>query len=434
MIDVVELTQELVRVDTTNPPGNEAAAIATVHEVLDAAGIYCELVARDPDRPNLIGRIPGRDEAPPLLMQGHVDVVPTTGQRWDHDPFGGAIIDGELWGRGTLDMKGAVAMMTDALVRLAAAPRPPAGDIILCVVADEEHRGDYGARFLVEDHAHHFDGVRYCIGEFGGFPFRLGGTTFYPVQVAERLSVTYELTIRGKGGHGSLPHRGAATARLGSLLTALDRKRMPVHLVPATRLMLDGMIEHTSGATRAALRALHNPLTAEAALRLLPQRLGVMEAVFRNTVTPTVVRGGDKHNVIPAEITVVLDGRMLPGSTPEQMTAELRRIVGDDVVVEYTVDGKPGRANPDLGLLPLLRELLVEQDPEGVPVPFLLPAVTDGRWFAELGIQPYGFTPLQLPHDFRFHELVHAANERVPVRAIRSGADLLAELLVRYGE
>lgn len=432
MFEPVPALQQLIRIDTTNPPGNESAAIHLIRDLLDAAGVDATIYAKDPERPNLVARLPGTGAAPPLLMQGHVDVVPTTDQRWKHGPLGGDIIDGFVWGRGALDMKGPVVMMTHALARLAESGNRPAGDILLCVVSDEENHGDYGARFLVEEHPGLFSGVRYAIGEFGGFPFLLGGTTFYPIQVAERVGVEFRLVIRGEGGHGSLPRKGAATAKLGRLLLALDRKRMPVHLVPATRMMIAGMVEHTSGMVRVALRSLLDPHRAGAALRLLDSKLGALQPLFRNTVSATVLRGGDKPNVIPAEISVILDGRMLPGSTPEEMLAELRSIVGPEPEISYRVDAEPGPAGPDLGLFDTLAAVIRAADPDAVPVPFLMPAVTDGRWFARLGIQHYGFTPLLLPVDFDFQSVVHAADERVPVQAIERGAAMIYDLLIRY--
>ena len=432
MFDPVDVLQQLIRLDTTNPPGNECAAVQLLQGLIEEAGIETTILSKDPDRPNLIARIVGRDDYHPFLTQGHVDVVTTADQTWEHDPFGAEIIDGFMWGRGTLDMKGAVVMMVHAFLRLAESGLRPAGDVILAILSDEENSGAYGARFLVEEHPELFSGVKHCIGEFGGFTFPMGGTRFYPIQVAERLGIRYELTITAEGGHGSMPRRGAAMARLGKMLTAIDRKRMPVHISAATRLMVEGMAEHTTGASQKVLRMLRNERTADAALRLLPGQLGVMEPLFRNTVSPTIVRGGNKHNVIPAEVTVTLDGRMVPGSTPAEMTAELRQVIGPDIAIAYTVDGEPGPAEPDLELLPLLAGVIRRHDPEAVPVPFLMPAVTDGRWFAELGIQSYGFTPLLLPEGFEFQKLTHAANERVPVSAINAGAEMMFDLLNRY--
>ncbi len=432
MFHPITVLRDLIRLDTTNPPGNEAAAVKVLQELIEAAGVKTTILSKDPERPNLLARITGRGEAPPFLMQGRVDVVTTADQAWDYDPFGAEIVDGFLWGRGTLDMKGAVVMMVHAFVRLAESGEPPAGDVILAVLSDEENSGHFGAKYLVENHPEHCADVKYCIGEFGGFPLTVAGTRFYPIQVAERLCVRFEIVLSSAGGHGSLPQRGGAMARLGKVLTALERKRIPVHISPATRLMVEGMAEHTAGVAQRALRMLLNDRTADAAFRLLPGQLGVLEPVFRNTVSPTIVRGGDKHNVVPAEIRLTLDGRMVPSSSPDEMAAELRAIVGPDVGIEYSVDGKPGPSEPDLSLFPLLADVVRRRDPDGVPVPFLMPAATDGRWFAELGIQPYGFTPLLLPDGFAFQELAHAANERIPVSAVEPGAEMLFELLEEY--
>ena len=183
-----ELLQRLIRFDTTNPPGNEADCIAFVQSLLAEAGITSTLLTRTPGRPNLIARLPGRGEAPPLLMQGHVDVVTTAQQQWQHPPFAGEERDGLIWGRGALDMKGGVAMMVAAMLRARFEESPLPGDVLLCLVSDEEAGGNDGARFLVEEHADLFTGVRYAIGEFGGFTLHLAGRRFYPVMVAEKQS------------------------------------------------------------------------------------------------------------------------------------------------------------------------------------------------------------------------------------------------------
>ena len=432
MLDVVDVLQRLIRLDTTNPPGNEHLAITYLQELIEAAGVGTTLLAEDPNRPNLIARIPGAGHAPGLLLQGHVDVVPTTGQTWAHDPFEAKIIDGFLWGRGALDMKSGVVMMVDAFLRKAASERPPAGDIVLALLSDEEQGGIHGAKFLVERHPEVFEGVRYGIGEFGAFPLRLGGKRFYPIQIAERVGVEFTLTMRGPAGHGSLGVKGGATAKLGKVLTRLDKRRMPIHVVPATQLMLESMLDDVDRATRKALQGLLNPRTANTTLRVLHAQLGIMEPLLRNTVSATIVRGGDKHNVIPAEVSVTLDGRMLPGFTPESMAAELQELVGKDAEITYASEGLPHDPNPDMTLFPLLAEIVKERDPDGIPIPFMLPAVTDGRWFAQLGIQHYGFLPMTLPDEFDFQSTVHAADERIPVDAVRHGANAIHDLVERY--
>ena len=432
MIDRVDLLQRLVRIDTTNPPGNEEPAIDVVRAVLDAAGIDSRTFVLDPGRPNLVARIRGRGTAPPLLLQGHVDVVPVTDQTWTHPPFDATVSEGFVWGRGTLDMKGPIVMMVDALVRVATDPTPPAGDVILAVLADEERQGTVGARFLVENHPEIFEGVRYALGEFGAFPFVFDGTRFYPIQVAERVGVGFEVTIEGPAGHGSMPVRGGAMAKLGRILRALDRKRLPVHLTPATRLMVEGLATHTSGATQIALRRLLDERTAGITLRALGERMAMFEPMFRNTVSPTIVHGGEAHNVIPASVSLSLDGRMLPGLAVSEFVEEVERLVGEDGHVRIVTDGALPAAELDMGLFETLSESLRAHDPAAVPIPFLMPAVTDGRWFAQLGIQPYGYTPLTLPEGFDFQRTVHAADERIPVGALEFGSNVLTEVLRRY--
>ncbi len=211
-----ELLQHLIRFDTSNPPGGERECIDWVSSLLEEIDCEVRILARDPERPNLIARLRGRGQAPPLLLQGHVDVVPARGE-WSHEPFAGDIAGGFVWGRGALDMKGGVAMMIAAFLRAAAAAEPPPGDVILCVLADEEAGSELGAEFLVNEHPELFEGVRHSIGEFGGFMMELGGVRFYPVMVAEKQVCWARATLRGPAGHASMPIRGGAMGRLGAL-------------------------------------------------------------------------------------------------------------------------------------------------------------------------------------------------------------------------
>ncbi len=399
MIDPVELLQKLIRFDTTNPPGNEHDAVHHLKTILDDAGIDTRILALDPARPNLIARIRGRGEAPPFLMHAHVDVVPTTNQQWTHDPFGGELIDGYNLGTRSPRHESGAVMMVDAMVRLATSGELPAGDIILAIVADEEHGGTVGARFLVEEHPEQFDGVKYAIGEFGAFPLTVAGTRFYPIQIAERVSVEFTLTMRGAAGHGSLPVSDGAMALLGRTLTRLDKSDYRCISSTPTAPCLRRWVIHTTGASQRALKALLNQRTAGPTLSAFRSQLGILEPVLRNTVSPTIVRGGDKINVIPAEVTLTLDGRMLPASLRPSSRPNCSTWLGKRVSVAYATESISALAEPDLGLFDLLAAIVKERDPEGVPVPFLLPAVTDGRWFNQLGIQHYGFLPMRLPED-----------------------------------
>lgn len=427
-----ELLQHLIRFDTTNPPGNEAACIGYIRDVLAEAGIPSTILARDPARPNLVARVAGRGDAPPLLLYGHVDVVTTAGQTWSHPPFAGDVADGAVWGRGALDMKGGIAMMLAAFMRANAERETLPGDVIFAALADEENWGDYGARYLVEEHADLFHGVRYAIGEIGGFTFYVGAQRFYPIMVGEKQGVAITATVRGPGGHGSLPMHGGAMAKLGQLLQRLDQRRLPPHIPSITRMMIESMANALPQPIGDVMRPLLDLERTDATLDALGAQVIMFDPLLHNTVNATVVRGGSKENVIPSEITVALDGRLLPGFTPDEMLAELRQLAGD--VAEFSAgrsDISPS-AEPDMGLFDTLAGILREADPEGTPIPLLLSGITDGRYFARLGIQTYGYLPMRLPADFPVIQLIHAADERIPVDAVNFGAEAIYQALRRF--
>jgi acetylornithine deacetylase/succinyl-diaminopimelate desuccinylase-like protein len=430
--DAAELLSRLIRFDTTNPPGNEAECVAWVKGLCDDAGLDTRIVAKDTNRPNLLARLKGRGDARPLLLQGHVDVVTTADQRWQHDPFGGEVIDGYVWGRGALDMKGGVAMMLAATLNLAESEtQPPPGDVLLCVLADEENLSGYGARYLVEEHGELFGGVKHALGEFGGALTEVAGVRTYPIQVGEKQVCWTRVTIKGPAGHGSLPMRGGAMARLGRLLTRLDENRLPVHITQVPRAMIEALAAALPAGGEQLADALLDPARTDATLDALGAQGELFDAALHNTVNATVVHGGDKLNVIPSELQLDLDGRLLPGQTPEDLFRELRDLAGDSDL-ELEADHEPGPAEADLSLFPLLADVLKGVDPEGVPLPMLLPGVTDSRFFARLGIQCYGFLPMRLPPDMHFTKLIHAADERAPAEEIRWGADRIGEVIGRY--
>lgn len=428
-----DLLSELIQFETVNPPGNERACIEYIDGLLTEAGIVTETLAAEPERPNLLARLPGGD-ASPLLLQGHVDVVPTDGQEWDEPPFSGIQKDGFVWGRGALDMKGGVAMMVAAMLRAAEAEVEPAGDVLLLVLSDEEMGGDVGAKYVVENHPERFADVEYAVGEFGGFPLRIDGTAFYPIQVAEKRVCWLEATISGRGGHASRPQRDGAMNTLGKLLIRLTEQRLPVHITPPARDFVKALAAEAEPQRAEQLRGLLDPERTDVILDELGPVAERLDPMLHNTVSPTVVNGGGKVNVHPGEVELRLDARLLPGVTPEEFLDELWEIIGDVDGAEFDVvrfDGGEGNC-VNMGLFDLLSDSLIEHHPDAVPVPFLLTGATDGRFFEQLDIQPYGYTPLKLPPTFEFEALVHAANERVPVEAIEFGTETLSTVFQEY--
>jgi acetylornithine deacetylase/succinyl-diaminopimelate desuccinylase-like protein len=430
--DDVELLQRLIQFDTTNPPGHTSECISYIDGLLTEAGIEPKILAKAPESPNLVARLSGQGKAPPLLLYGHVDVVTTEHQQWTHPPFEGKVVDGYVWGRGALDMKGGIAMMLAAFLRAKAEGLELPGDVVLAIVSDEETLGDLGARFLAEQHPELFEGIRYALGEFGGFTLYVGSRRFYPIQIAEKQACWMKATIRGPGGHGSMPIRGGAMARLSELLSKIDRHRLPVHVTPAARLMVEAMASSLGGVSGLVLGQLLNPQLTNGVLKLLGERGRLFDPLFHNTVCATGLRGSNKVNVIPSAVSVELDGRLLPGYQPEDLIRELHEIVGREVELEV-VHYEPGPAEPDMGLFDTLGKILCEADPEGVPVPLLMSGASDGRVFSRLGIQTYGFLPMQLPENFNFVQTIHGADERIPVEAIAFGTNAIYQVLQRFG-
>jgi acetylornithine deacetylase/succinyl-diaminopimelate desuccinylase-like protein len=426
-----ELLQQLIRFDTTNPPGDEAECVAFVRGILEGAGCETQTYARDPVRPNLVARVRGAGKSPPVLIQGHVDVVTTSGQDWQRPPFGGDIADGEVWGRGAIDMKGPMAMYISAFVRAARGEIELPADVILVVLADEENGGDYGAKFLVEEHPELFEGVKYALGEAGGVSRTIAGKRFYPIQVAEKQICWLKGAVRGPGGHGAMIHRGGTMARLGRLLTDLDRKRMPIHVTPIVRTMIETIAGRLNRPKRDLVLQLLRPAVADRALPRLGEDARTIEGLLRNTVNATIVHGGEKVNVVPARIDLELDGRLLPGFTPDDLIAEVHTLVGNDIELEL-VRHDAGPAEPDYTHFDMLGAVLRELDPGGIPMPLLQGGVTDARFFSQLGIQTYGFMPMRLAADFPLLKLVHAADERIPVDALEFGTEAVSRALQRF--
>ena len=423
--DTVEFLRELIRFDTTNPPGREGACIGRIESVLSAAGLQTRLLARDPARPNLIARLPGTGEAPPLLLHGHVDVVAAEGGAWRHPPFAATLADGCVWGRGALDMKSGVAMFVAVAIAAAARATPLPGDLLLAILADEEVGGRYGAGFLVEEHPELFAGVRDALGEGGGYPLEVAGRRFLPVKIAEKQYVRLRATARGPSGHGALPVQRSAMGVVGRVLTDLDGARLPVHVTPVARDMLDIVGRHTGLSD-----GLSDPASIDRSLDKLGPAAPFFHAVVRNTAHPTMLQGSSALNVIPGEVTVRFDGRVLPGYRPAHLVAELRSVIGEDV--ELTVESfePPCARIPDPNLLERLFDALRRADPRCVPMPMLDVGVTDARLLAKLGIQTYGFVPLPTPPGFERTRLVHGVDERVPVQTLREGTEILKQAVL----
>ncbi len=428
----VELLQHLIRFNTSNPPGNERECITYISHLLEATGIEVHLLSKDPHRPNLVARLRGKKDVPPLLLYGHVDVVPAEVRDWKYPPFEAKVAEGFVWGRGALDMKGAVTMMLCAFIKAKTENLRLPGDVVLCLLSDEEDLGENGACFLVEHHPEIFKGIRCALGEFGGFTLYVGGKKFYPIEIAQKQKCGIKAIVRGPGGHGSSLVHGGAMAKLAKMLERLDKNQLPAYVTPAAEMMFNAMADALPFPTSWILRQLLKPHRTDFILKtILGEKGNVFVPMFHNTVNATVVKGGERINVIPSEIEVQMDARLLPGFGPDDVIKELRPIVGDEVELGVMLYDA-GPAEPDMVLFDMLAGILKEADPAGIPVPLLLTASSDARFFSRLGIQTYGFMPMQLPEDMNFNRTIHAIDERIPLNTLDFGINALYQAMQRF--
>ncbi len=426
----------LLRIDTTNPPGNETAAAEYCAAVLRDAGLAPAVLESAPGRGNCVCRLaadparalPGEG---PLLLHGHLDVVPADPAEWRHPPFAGETHDGYVWGRGAVDMKDMVAMSLTAVAALARAGVRPRRDVLFVAVADEELGSEMGAKWLVD---HHPDRVRaqYALGELGGFTLHAAGRVFVPVQVAEKGLCWMRARVRGRQGHGSVPHDENPVVRLAELLARLGRRRLPQHNTDVMRAFLARMAEAQPVPAALVLRLLRAPALSGLLLdRVMPDRARaeLFAALLHNTVSPTVLRAGAKTNQIPSTAEAELDGRTLPGQTAADLVRELRALWGDPDWLDLTVfkEHDPVEATPHTPMFAAIERVLARHAPGAVVLPNLLPGFTDAWAYAQLGAVCYGFSPVKLPEDPVFSRLYHGVDERVPVDGLRWGLRVLYE-------
>jgi acetylornithine deacetylase/succinyl-diaminopimelate desuccinylase-like protein len=423
--EVVEFCSRLIRFDTTNFGGGdsrgERACAEWVAEQLSDAG-YAPLVLESaPGRANTVVRISGADPgAPALLVHGHLDVVPAAAADWSVDPFCGEVRDGAVWGRGALDMKDMDAMMLAVARSFARANFVPPRDIVLAFVADEEDTGDYGAGFLVRQHPELFTGVHTAIGESGGHSIHLpDGSRLYPIAAGERGSAWMNLVAHGPAGHGSRSNPGNAVAALAAALTRLARYRWPVRLTPTVAALLDGLTVH--------LGVKVDP-DDPASIDQLGEAAALVRPTVSNSLNPTMLAAGYKHNVVPSVATAGVDGRILPG-TEEEFFATVDELIGDRVTREFVSHGAPITAPHETAEFAAMAAALRAHDPEALVLPFCMAGGTDAKKFSRLGIQCYGFAPGRTPRGFSYDDYVHGVDERVLVDSLAFGVRVLHRYL-----
>jgi len=412
--EATEVLQALIRLDTVNPPGNETVAAELLRDYLDENGIACELIAKEPDRANLVARLPGGD-GPRLALLSHTDTVLADPGEWTVDPWSGELRDGEVWGRGALDMKGQVAASAVALASLAREGFRPAGDLIFVAAADEEVGVDVGLQWLVRGHP---EAVRaeYSLNEGGGDRVVLGGRPFYLCSVAEKMSSPFLLRVRGRSGHASMPGvADNALVKAAGLIERMSAFRPEPRHGPETEALLAGVLGEVPPASEAARRA----------EEVHPLARALIEPLLALTLSPTMISASQKRNVVPGLCEVTVDCRLLPGQTPAEAEELIRSTLGDDGYELTWIEHQGGTRSPvTTPLWDVVRSFVEGIEPAAVTLPLCTAGFTDSHWLRDaFGTVAYGFFPMRAMDPETASLLVHSADERIDVEDLELGVE-----------
>ncbi len=424
--EATDLLQRLIRLDTVNPPGNETIAAELLRDYLAESGVEAELHAKVPERANLVARIPGRGDGPRLLLLSHTDTVLADPVEWQLDPWSGELRNGEIWGRGALDMKGQVAASAVAIASLAREGFEPAGDLIFAATADEEVGEDFGLSWLCVEHP---DAVRaeYCVNEGAGDRIDFGsGRVFYLCSTAEKMSSPFRLRVHGRSGHASMPGiADNALVKAAKLIERLAEYRPEPRLEPEVAGFMRLLVGRDVGAEEAL----------EVARSVNPLAGDLVEPVLGLTVSPTVISASQKWNVVPALCEVVCDCRLLPSQEQDEVEKTLRRVLGDgDYDFEWT-EGQGGTRSPlDTPLWEAIETFVAAEEPGARVAPDCLTGFTDSHWLREaFGTVAYGFFPMRTMDTEVAARLVHSADERIAVDDLELGVRFLRHVAQQIG-
>jgi acetylornithine deacetylase/succinyl-diaminopimelate desuccinylase-like protein len=425
--EVISICQDLIRIPSVNfgdGKGDERAVAEYVVASLAEVGISSTIFESAPNRCNVIATIEGvNPDRPGLVVHGHLDVVPANADDWQVDPFAGEIRDGAIWGRGAVDMKNVDAMILAIVRNWKQSGYQPPRNILLAFFADEEAGSNFGSRYMTREHPEVFNGYSEAISEVGGFSVTLhNGKRLYFIEAAQKGIHWIKLTAKGRAGHGSMVNDDNAITRLSEAVAKLGQYSWPQRYTSTVKVLFGKIAEATG-----------RPYD-EKDLRPLLDEIGptarMIGATLSNTANPTMLDAGYKANVIPGSASAVIDGRFLPGYEDE-LNSTIRSIIGPDIEIETLTRDIALEVNFTGPLVDAMCAAIIEADPEGIPVPYLMSGGTDNKALSELGIIGYGFSPLRLPADLDFMALFHGVDERVPIESLHFGVRALDSFLRR---
>jgi acetylornithine deacetylase/succinyl-diaminopimelate desuccinylase-like protein len=421
-----ELLSSSIQIDTTNPPGNELAVANFWKQHIVQEGLEAQVLQSQPGRGVVYARLRGTGEKKALVLLHHLDVVPAVAADWEVEPFAGTIKDGYVYGRGAIDCKGVAAAQFMALALLKRAGVRLKRDIVFLGTADEETGGHLGAGWFVDNYLPLIEDAEFLLTEGGGIRVH-NGQRSYNVAIAEKAPCWIQLEASGQAGHGSVPQPDTAVIRLIRALEKIVRYQTEIKVVPAVQAYFTALATREEPAKAERYRDLGRALTDPTFLKEFTAN-PISNALVRNTISPTVLEGSNKTNVIPAHARAQLDCRLLPGEDPKQFVAQLEQVVGDPEVRFSILLNFPSVASDvDTALFRAIRAVAERQDPQALVVPSVPAGFTDAHYFRRKGIVSYGFTGLALTEeDWR---RVHGTNERLPLASLREATQTLFEVV-----
>ncbi len=439
--EATRLLSDLLRIDTTNPPGNERPAAEYLQKYLAREGIESEILEKAPGRSNVLARLEGSRPGPTLMLLSHTDVVPATNpDSWRYPPFSGEIAEGFVWGRGALDMKSMTAIEAVVFTLFKRLELDFAGELIYLAVADEEMGGTYGAKFLAEEHADRIK-ADYVLNEGGGMPLQLGDKTFYTVDTVEKGLWWVKVRVKGTAGHGSVPHDDNPLVKSARFIDRIAGEKFPKMISPSVRAFFEKVGEAFGEARRQLVSLLvsqeDKPDLEELKRHLqgTPMNPYLVNAFIRTTCSPTKIQAGLKENVIPDSCEFVLDFRYVPGYSREQVEETMRSIADDlGIAIEIeTIQHHRASESPiDTDFYRIIEETVREELPGAEAVPYLLTGATDSRFLREIGAVAYGFHPLSTRMSLAERaQLIHNDNERIDLESLELGVRLLTKIAMK---
>lgn len=439
--EITSLLSDLLRIDTTNPPGNETEAAKYLAKNLEKEGFKCELFESAPGRGNVITRLRGTGSKPSLLLLSHLDVVAANPKEWSVDPFSGLVKDGFVWGRGALDMKSMTAMETVVLKLLKRNRVKLKGDVVLAATADEEKGGEEGVGWLVRNYPEKIR-ADYVINEGGGLAIPVAGKNIYTIQTVEKGIYWFKVKAKGKPGHGSVP--GAADnaiLRMIKVVDILGNYRAKINIVPTVKQFLTEVAKENPMIQQAVTMILQNPDKSDQIVDMLSHidkpLAEEIRAKLRMTIAPTVIHGGVKENIIPSECEAIFDCRILPGQTPTDAMNIVKDLLKDVEMEKLDFEtiqaNEPSESTANTPLYELIVNTLKEFEPDCAVAPILLTGGTDSRFFRRMGSICYGFQPLRA--DMPYGEMlktVHGIDERISTANLVFGTSVLYNIVERF--